>query len=96
MNRTFTFSGKIDGDDCVVFVDSWQVGGGYEISPTGFRWGYGGAGPARTAWAVLEHVFGEEFADEHAHDFKDNVVANLPFDEPFTVTIDLETLEVVQ
>src|ERR1700743_377654 len=49
-------------------------------SPTGFEWGYAGSGPAQLALALLSDCLGEENAAvEWHHDFKAQVVANLPF-----------------
>ena len=43
-----------------------------------FEWGYGGSGPAETAWVVLETVVGREVAEVCYQHFKWGIVAHLP------------------
>lgn len=54
-----------------------------EHSPTGFEWGYGGAGPADLAKSILadavERGIVPREALRWAHDFKWAVIATLPF-----------------
>ena len=47
-------------------------------SPNGFNWGYGGSGPAQLALALLLDSVGEQQALELYHQFKEEVVAQLP------------------
>lgn len=48
--------------------------------PADYEWGYGGAGPARLAWALLyDHNGGAAaLASEHQYNFKEEVVRRLP------------------
>jgi len=57
--------------------------------PTGFAWGYGGSGPAQLAYAILrDYGLPREVAFRLYQDFKWDVIAKLPQDEPFVVTGD--------
>ncbi|MCL4418325.1 MAG: DUF6166 domain-containing protein [Actinobacteria bacterium] len=47
-------------------------------SPTGFNWGYGGAGPEQLAFALLFEFFGLEIARHLYMSFKMDVIAKLP------------------
>ena len=58
-------------------------------SPDGFNWGYGGSGPAQLALAICLEVFPEDIAIRKYQDFKWNVIAKLPGDEDFEITITL-------
>jgi hypothetical protein len=50
----------------------------FNHSPTGFEWGYGGSGPSQLALAILADATGDDdYALDHYHDFKRNVVAGL-------------------
>ena len=50
-------------------------------SPDGLEWGYGNAGPAQLALAILADVTGnDQYALRHHHWFKLEVVATLPWD----------------
>ena len=55
-------------------------------SPDGFQWGYGGSGPADTAFALLREVLGFDPFPSMYQRFKFEVVANLPND--FVITTD--------
>ncbi len=57
-------------------------------SPTGFSAGYGGSGPAQLALALLADVFDDDIALEHYQDFKWAVIARLPRDKPWTLTVE--------
>jgi hypothetical protein len=54
----------------------------------GFKWGYGGSGPAQSALAVLQHVFGNQFALNHVQALKWAVFSKLKCDEPFKIIIE--------
>lgn len=56
-------------------------------SPTGFSCGYGGSGPAQLAFALLADIFDDDYALEHYQEFKWNVIAKLPRDKPWTLTV---------
>mgnify|MGYP000088416523 CR=1 FL=1 len=43
-----------------------------------FEWGYGGSGPAETAWVILSAVFDKDTADDLYQHFKWEIVAGLP------------------
>lgn len=60
-------------------------------SPDGFAWGYGGSGPAELARCILfDHFSVTEEIEDHLpvsyQDFKADVIARLPKDEPFEIT----------
>jgi uncharacterized protein DUF6166 len=55
-------------------------------SPTGFSWGYGGSGPSQLALALLAHVCGDEIARAHYQQFKLDVIARLPGEQPWELT----------
>ena len=44
-------------------------------SPDGFAWGYAGSGPAQLALAILQSLYGSEFAMQYYQNFKDSVIA---------------------
>ena len=67
----------------------------HDHSPEGFHWGYGGSGPAQTAIAILQDVFGDEFADQHHQEFKWRVISRMPDKEEFKIVVDKEALTVV-
>ena len=50
-------------------------------SPDGFNWGYKGSGPAQLALAVLAYEFGDEFAQEHYQEFKNDIISNIDDDD---------------
>lgn len=54
-------------------------------SPTGFSWGYAGSGPSQLALALLASVLGDEVALRHYRQFKFDVIAALPRDEPWQI-----------
>nr|WP_245333082.1 DUF6166 domain-containing protein [Halarchaeum solikamskense] len=52
-------------------------------SPSGFKWGYGGSGPAQLACALLLDYYDDAtFAREHDQAFKSTVVSGLTCDGP--------------
>ena len=57
----------VNGKPLPLRLDLWK------ISPSGFNWGYGGAGPGQLALAVLAHAAGDEVAraewDRFRHGF---------------------------
>lgn len=57
-------------------------------SPDGFSWGYHGSGPAELARCLLWDVLGREPGRALYHDFKDDVIANLPSFAFWTLTED--------
>jgi hypothetical protein len=57
-------------------------------SPTGFRWGYGGSGPAQLALAICSDAVGDDqIALAVYQDFKAEVIAKLDADKPFELTL---------
>jgi hypothetical protein len=56
-------------------------------SPDGFSWGYWGSGPAQAAFAILQHVFGDDFAKENTQRFKFDVIGNQEIDKPFNIKV---------
>ena len=66
---------------CVVTKDGEPLAPRLELinhSPTGFEWGYGGAGPAQLALAILADHLGDREALRLHPDFKSYFVAALP------------------
>jgi Family of unknown function (DUF6166) len=55
----------------------------WEMSPTGFNWGYGGAGPSQLALAVLAHAAGDQVAMEEWYRFRQEVIKQLDMHRPF-------------
>jgi hypothetical protein len=56
-------------------------------SPTGISWGYGGSGPAQTAFAILiDYLNDEERARALYQDFKFKVIAAFPANSEWTLT----------
>lgn len=56
-------------------------------SPDGFRWGYGGSGPAQLALAILADATGDDsIACAVYQDFKFAVIAKLDGDRPFEMS----------
>jgi len=57
-------------------------------SPTGFNWGYGGSGPAQTAFAILhDYLNGDTQRALNLHqDFKWKVAAHWPMGSTWTLT----------
>ncbi|MHB8524355.1 MAG: DUF6166 domain-containing protein [Limisphaerales bacterium] len=47
-------------------------------SPTGFAWGYGGAGPVQLALALMADACGDEAAQGNYQDYKWAIIAGLP------------------
>ena len=78
-----TYSGCREGHATVVTVDGQPLNPRLDLwnhSPSGFEWGYAGSGPAQLALALLADCLGEDDeAVEWHQDFKDQVVAGLPF-----------------
>ena len=51
-----------------------------ELSPTGLEWGYGNAGPAQLALAILADATGsDDYAVKHHTWFKLEIVSTLPW-----------------
>jgi len=48
-------------------------------SPTGFEWGYGGAGPADLALSILTDFAGRKVAESLYQQFKWDVIAKIPY-----------------
>jgi len=64
----------VDGKPLIPRLDLWNH------SPSGFEWGYGGSGPAQLALAILaDHLFDEDEAVCLHQEFKQRVIANLPY-----------------
>lgn len=57
-------------------------------SPTGFECGYTGSGPAQLALALLADAFSDQFALANYQDFKRTVIATLPRDKGWSLTVD--------
>ncbi len=56
-------------------------------SPTGISWGYGGSGPAQTAFALLIDYLGDEGRARGLYqDFKFKVIAAFPTNSEWTLT----------
>ncbi len=56
-------------------------------SPSGFGWGYGGSGPAQLAYAILRHHLRDKTRAQMVYqDFKFEVIANLPREQPWELT----------
>ena len=76
------YSGIRKGHTIVVTVDDAPLDPRLDLwphSPTGFEWGYGGAGPSQLALAlVADCCQDEKFAVEIHQEFKEAVVAKLP------------------
>lgn len=53
-----------------------------------FQWGYGGSGPAQTAFAILLEEFGEDIALQYYQLFKVEVIAMLEMGAPWTLVSD--------
>ena len=54
-----------------------------KVSPAGFNWGYGGAGPGQLALAVLAHAAGDDIAKAEWERFRKEVVAELDMRQQF-------------
>lgn len=70
-----------DGDPLMMSVE------GHRSSSTGFNWGYFGSGPYALAHSILKHTCGKKTADQCAMDFKFEVISELPYGEPFKLTV---------
>ena len=55
-------------------------------SPDGFSWGYGGAGPAQLALAIILLETDKETAIDRHQQFKNEVIAGLNREQGFTLT----------
>lgn len=56
-------------------------------SPSGFRHGYGGSGPAQLALTICLELYGEPVAKVVYQDFKREFIASLPQEEEFNETL---------
>jgi hypothetical protein len=100
-----TYVGKVQNSDWDVFVIEGprsvakRLDPGYKHanhSPDGFAWGYGGSGPAQTAFALLLDTTGNiDRALAAYQDFKWEVIAKLPMNENFRLT-ESEVLSALQ
>nr|MDO8119284.1 hypothetical protein [Candidatus Sigynarchaeota archaeon] len=61
-----------------------------EHSPTGFNWGYKGSGCAQSAHAILQHVFGNDFAMTYHEMFKACVIEHLDINKSFKIKVTVE------
>lgn len=81
--------------DLLLYVDECQLDLQTSIkvrdhSPTGFGAGYGGAGPAQSALAILLHVTTEKKALHFYQDFKWDFLAHADYyDEDFALSVDI-------
>jgi hypothetical protein len=91
-----TYVGKRDkkGNACVFVIeadgDSHALALRTDLhnhSPTGFEWGYGGSGPAQLALAILADAEGEAVAKEYHQQFKQLVIARLPRNGEWRLTL---------
>lgn len=57
-------------------------------SPSGFNWGYNGAGPAALAHSILWEALGSDIADREWQTFLREVVSRLPVAKPWTFSKD--------
>jgi Family of unknown function (DUF6166) len=60
----------------------------HSFSPTGFSWGYGGAGPSQLGMAVLAHAAGDDIAREEWYRFRQAVIRKLDMQQPFAFSAD--------
>lgn len=56
-------------------------------SPSGFAWGYHGSGPGQLALAILLELTSEPSALNLYQQFKQEVIANLPTHEDFSLPV---------
>ncbi len=62
----------------------------YNVSPTGFSWGYEGSGPAQLAFCILYDFTGDlELAKRYAQTFKRTYIANLTIGENWSLQGDV-------
>ena len=59
-------------------------------SPSGFNWGYGGSGPAQTAFGILNEILPPHQAISLHQDFKWEFIALMAQGEDFVLEIDIE------
>lgn len=57
-------------------------------SASGFAWGYHGGAPAQLALAILLELLPQEEAEANYQDFKQDIIAGLPEDEDFHLSVD--------
>lgn len=59
----------------------------FNHSPSGFRWGYGGSGPAQLALAIMCHEFGEDLNQHPAsyQNLKWDIISHLPTSSPWVL-----------
>lgn len=94
-----TYIGDFGRSGCSVMVQAKDDGGrirSYQLpprydlrnhSPDGFRWGYGGSGPAQLALALCADATGDDnIASAIYQDFKEAVIAKLDGDKPFEIS----------
>ena len=71
---------RLDGK-CIVTVDGKPLNPMLEIlnySPSGFEWGFSGAGPSQLAFAILADLYGVKTAESKFQVFKNRIVKRLP------------------
>jgi len=62
-----TFSGARFSDRCEIYADGSRIKVFLDEcnhSPDGFEWGYGGSGPAQSAYAILRTFFEDYFSGD--------------------------------
>jgi hypothetical protein len=64
-----------DEDGILVYIDGNPVKHIVKHSPTGMECGYGGSGPADTAYSILYHLYGKEIAEKYHQQFKWDFIA---------------------
>ncbi|MEY2420038.1 MAG: hypothetical protein QOI95_105 [Acidimicrobiaceae bacterium] len=95
MTPTLDMAGRYVGDHDAVRPRLWfEPASGERVrletldrtSPDGPNWGYRGSGPNATAEAILFHATGDMTVVELcSRDLAHDIVAHLPFNQPFTV-----------
>lgn len=76
-------NGNVETYELPLYLD--EVG----HSPTGFNWGYGGAGPSQLAYAILrDHGLSPDEASRFYGKFKEDIIRNIPMDVMFLITSD--------
>jgi hypothetical protein len=99
-----TFSGERSAERHVIYADDKRIGlflDECNHSPDGFEWGYGGSGPAQSAYAILRTFFEDYFSGDIRkakhfafalhQDFKFKYVAGFDKDEWQILGKEIET-----
>ena len=95
--KSMKIQGRQNADkSVVVYVSGVQLYPDYSqkinnLSPTGFQWGYGGAGPAQLAFALLLLFTDEISAAELFKEFNKEFIVPLQKDQDFDIEIDIQS-----